>query len=265
MPLPDLAEKSQFLYDNLRLKTYPVGVKFLKKEDGLPKEARRPSQFLGKRITICQAMTMARNYGWQMGITEKDIICPLAALAFGFMDLPDARKAMADAFLMSNYKSGPGRSQSEADEMCFLNPREYEALFLGPLHKIPVIPDTVAVYGNPAQVSRMVQAATFDTEEKIQGLFGGKVECPEYLIRPMKEGRPRVVLPGPGDRIFSMTADDEMIFAFPFTFLDAFITGLKESGKKVGARYPISFYQNFQPEFPKHYQELAKKLGIQES
>lgn len=265
MSLPDLEEKSRFLYDNLRLKTYPVGAKFLKKKDELPKEARRPSQFLGKRITICQAMTLARNYGWQMGITEKDIICPLAALAFGFTDLPDARQAMAEAFLVSNYKSGLARSRSEADEMCFLDSREYEALLISPLQKSQVAPDTIAVYGNPAQVSRMVQAATFDTEEKIHGLFGGKVECPEYLIRPMKEGRPRVVVPGPGDRVFSMTADDEMIFAFPYAFLEAFITGLRESGKKVGARYPITFYQNFQPEFPKHYQELAKRLGIQES
>lgn len=263
--MPNLAERSQFLYDNLRLKTFPVGAKFLKRADELPKEARRPSQFLGKRVTVCQAMTMARNYGWQMGITEKDIICPLAALAFGFTDQPDARGAMADAFLMSNYKSGAGRSRSEANEMCFLDPGEYEALFIGPLHKVQVVPDTIAVYGNPAQVSRMVQAATFDTDEKINGVFGGKVECPEYLIRPMKEGRPRVVLPGPGDRVFSMTADDEMIFAFPHAFLEAFITGLRESGKKIGARYPISFYQNFQPEFPKHYQELARKLGIQEA
>ena len=59
-----------------------------------------------------------------------------------------------------------------------------------------------------------------------------------------------------------MTADDEMIFAMPHSFLDRFILGLKESGKKVGARYPVTYYQNFQPEFPPHYEELGKKFGI---
>jgi hypothetical protein len=36
---------------------------------------------------------------------------------------------------------------------------------------------------------------------------------------------------------------------------------LKVAGKKIGARYPITFYQNFQPEFPEPYQALGKELG----
>jgi uncharacterized protein (DUF169 family) len=146
--------------------------------------------------------------------------------------------------------------------MCFLDTDEYQALLISPLHKISIDPDTIVLYGNPAQISRVLQAATFDTEEKIHGLFGGKVECPEYLIRPLKTGDPRIIVPGPGDRVFSMTADDEMIFAMPISFLDRFILGLKESGKKAGARYPITYYQNFQPEFPPHYIALGKKYGI---
>jgi uncharacterized protein (DUF169 family) len=146
--------------------------------------------------------------------------------------------------------------------MCFLDTKAYEAILISPLHKTPMPPDTVLLYGNPAQISRMLQAVTYDMEEKVKGLFGGKVECPEYLIRPFKTGEPRIIVPGPGDRIFSMTADDEMIFALPFSFLDRFTLGLKLSGSKAGASYPITYYQNFQPEFPPHYQELAKKLGV---
>jgi hypothetical protein len=37
---------------------------------------------------------------------------------------------------------------------------------------------------------------------------------------------------------------------------------LREAGKKIGARYPVTFYQNFQPEFPKPYKVLGEKLGI---
>lgn len=262
MNTSQLAEKGQFVYNNLRLKTFLVGVKFLKERENLPEHARRPSQYLKKRITICQAMTMARNYGWQMGITAEDVICVLASLAFGFTTAVDARKEMADSFFESNYKSTMDKTVREVDQMCFLEPNEYQALFLCPLHKMSIDPDTVLLYGNPAQISRIVQAATFDRDEKIHGLFGGKVECPEYLIRPLKTGEPRIIVPGPGDRIFSMTADDEMIFAMPNPFLDTLILGLKESGKKVGARYPITHYQNFQPEFPPHYKELAEKLGI---
>ena len=262
MELSELAEKAQFVYNDLRLKTHLVGVKFLKEQKDLPDKARRPSLFLKKKITICQAMTMARNYGWQMGITADDVICVLASLAFGFTDSKDARKEMAESFFESNYKSSMGKTVSEVEQMCFLDSNEYQALLISPLHKISVIPDTIVLYGNPAQISRALQAITFDMEEKIQGLFGGKVECPEYLIRPLITGQPRIIVPGPGDRIFSMTSDDEMIIAMPVSFWDKFVLGLKESGKKIGAHYPITYYQNFQPEFPAHYQALGKKYGI---
>jgi uncharacterized protein (DUF169 family) len=262
MDMTELANKSQFVYNNLRMKTFPVGIEFLKDYKELPEKCRRPSQFLKKKITICQAMTMARNYGWQMGLTAEDVVCVLAALAFGFTSSTDQRKEMAESFLKSAYKSNMEKAVSEVAQMCFLESGEYQALLISPLHRISNMPDTVVVYGSPAQVARMVQAATFETDEKIEGLFGGKVECPEYLIRPFKDGQPRIIIPGPGDRIFSMTGDDEMIFAMPTSFLDNLIIGLKESGKKAGARYPITHYQNFQPEFPPHYQKLGEKYGI---
>jgi uncharacterized protein (DUF169 family) len=265
MSADPLASAAQFVYDDLRLKTLPVGVRFLKDQAAIPDGARRPAVFLKKRVTICQVMTMARNYGWQMAVTEEDLVCPLAALAFGFSSSLSPVEDMAEAFLTSQYKSGADKSLKETAQMCFLEKGAWKALYVSPLQKMAQHPDVVVLYGNPAQISRLVQAATYDMEERIQGLFGGKVECPEYLIRPMVTGKPRVVLPGPGDRIFSMTGDDEMIFAFPYAFLDKLTEGLRESGKRVGARYPITFYQNFQPEFPKHYQELAKKLGLGEA
>jgi len=258
----ELVGKAEFVYNNLRLKTFPVGVKFFKHREDLPGKARRPALFLKKKITICQAMTMARIYGWQMGITRDDVICILASLAFGFTGAEDPRKEMAESFFESMYKSDMEKTVKEVAQMPFLDRDEYQAVFLSPLHKISLIPDTIVFYGNPAQMSRMLQSATYDREEKIQGLFGGKVECPEYLIRPLKTGEPRIIIPGPGDRIFSMTADDEMIFAMPSSFLDSFILGLRESGKKAGARYPITYYQNFQPEFPGHYQALGAKYGL---
>jgi hypothetical protein len=59
-----------------------------------------------------------------------------------------------------------------------------------------------------------------------------------------------------------MTQDDEMVFSLPGHMVENLVYGLSESGKAVGARYPITFYQNFQPEFPRQHIELGKKLGI---
>jgi uncharacterized protein (DUF169 family) len=109
---------------------------------------------------------------------------------------------------------------------------------------------------------RMIQGLVFEESRRIAGNFGGKVECSEYLIAPHKTQSPRVAIPGMGDRIFSMTQDDEMVFSIPGMLLENLVRGLKNAGKKVGARYPVTFYQNFQPEFPKPYQVLGDALGI---
>jgi len=54
-----------------------------------------------------------------------------------------------------------------------------------------------------------------------------------------------------------MTQDDEMVLSVPGSILTELVRGLEESGKKIGARYPVTFYQNFQPEFPKAHLSWA--------
>ena len=49
---------------------------------------------------------------------------------------------------------------------------------------------------------------------------------------PTVSGEFRVAIPGMGDRIFSMTQDDEMVVAFPGKFLAGLLVGLKEAGQK---------------------------------
>jgi len=44
--------------------------------------------------------------------------------------------------------------------------------------------------------------------------------------------------------------------------LEALVEGMKESGKKIGARYPVTSYQNFEPEFPRPCMVLAEELGL---
>ena len=49
---------------------------------------------------------------------------------------------------------------------------------------------------------------------------------------------------------------------FPSKYLEGLLIGLKEAARKIGARYPITVYQNFTPAFPAAYLERAKKWGI---
>ena len=255
-------EASLQLKEALRLRTEPLGAAFLSDAADLPEKTRRPSQVFGKKVTICQGVTMARVYGWSMGLTLEDLICVPAMLAFGLAPEPDPAQDLAGLFCEVGFHPEMGPALQEVETMTRFGPREISAVYLAPLERLALEPDVVLVYGNPAQLMRLILGATFGLGERAQGDFGGKVECSAYLIGPHKTGQVRVALPGMGDRIFSMTQDDELVVSFPARSLEGILKGLAEAGKKIGARYPITVYQNFQPEFPKPYQERAKKWGI---
>ncbi len=64
------------------------------------------------------------------------------------------------------------------------------------------------------------------------------------------------------DRIFSMTQDDELALLLPAEMLPDLVRGLSEAARRIGARYPVPFYQNFEPEFPKPHRELGEKFKL---
>ena len=256
----DTKQAAEFIADDLRLKTVPVAVKFLEDESAFPEKTRRPSEALGKRITICQAVTMTRVYGWTVGLTKQDLICVPAMIAFGFTGASNPRRTLGKLFCEVNFSKDQAAGEAETGSMTFPEKGEFGAMLLAPLHKGLFEPDSVAIYGNPAQVMRLVQAWVYHEGKRVSAGLGGKVECSEYLIAPFKTGSPRIVIPGLGDRIFSMTQDDEMVFAVPGDGLEALTEGLREAGRKIGARYPVTFYQNFQPEFPRPYKVVGEEV-----
>jgi len=53
-----------------------------------------------------------------------------------------------------------------------------------------------------------------------------------------------------------------MIFAVPGDKLQLLGAGLDKADRTLGAKYPVPFYQNFQPEFPGVFKELADEAGL---
>jgi uncharacterized protein (DUF169 family) len=258
----DLKEAAEFISSDLRLRTLPMAVKYLKNRGDFPEKTRQPSSALGKRITICQGVTLARLYGWTVGLTKEDLICVPAMITFGFARTSDQMGKLQKLFCQVGFAKDPEGALTETASMSHLERGEYDAILLSPLRKAIPDPDTVAIYANPAQIMRMVQAWVYQTGKRVSGNFGGKVECSEYLIAALKTGEPRVAIPGNGDRVFSMTQDDEMVFALPAHGVETLVQGLKDAGKKVGARYPVPFYQNFQPEFPPIYKTVGEEAEV---
>lgn len=256
----DYQEAGQTLYEDLRMRTMPIGVKFLKSDEEPPEKTRWPSEAMGKRITICQGVTLARLYRWTVGLRKQDLICVPAMITFGFTNASDPMGTLAKLFCQVSFAESAETAAKETASMDHFDKGQYQAILMAPLQKGMFEPDVIALYCNPAQIMRLAQAWAFKTGERIGGQLGGKVECSEYLIAPFKAEKPSITIPGNGDRIFSMTQDDEMVFSLPAAALPAIMDGLKEAGKKLGARYPVTFYQNFQPDFPKVYKQTGEEV-----
>jgi uncharacterized protein (DUF169 family) len=256
----DAATLNAHLEKYLRVATFPVGIRSLAPGEAPPAKAKRPEKDLGVKVAICQALGMARRYGWTLAFSGDDLSCPVAKAAFGFGERNAyyTRGTLADGMYASCAEAGAALEAAVPK----YDPGEVDGVVVGPLSRIAWEPETVLVYGNSAQVLRLVNAALFEKGGSMKAEATGRADCADIVIRSRKSGEPQFVLPCHGDRIFGMTADDEMAFTFPFARAEAIVKGL-EGTHAGGVRYPIPVYLRYQAEFPKSYQEL-ERLWAQE-
>jgi len=259
--MQDRQAQSTALAELLRLPTRLVAAKLVPPGEELPARVRRPSRLLKHRVTICQAITMSRRYGWRLGLRKDDVCCPVALIAYGWLEeLPDITE-VEEVMVASGYAQNRPAARKQLESIPRLAAGECDALLLSPLELTVWEPDVIVIYANPAQVMRLVHAATYHQGEPIQCSFGARAaSCAEGIIRTYRTGEPQVVLPGGGDRIFAMTQDHELCFTVPASDLDRILEGLRLSGREVGLAYPIPVYQIFEPRFPLTYKPLTDKM-----
>jgi uncharacterized protein (DUF169 family) len=190
-----------------------------------------------------------------MAFSGNDLSCPIAKAVFGFEERNDyyTSGSLADGMYASCKEAG---ARFE-DALAKYDLGEYEYVVAGPLGRVNYIPDTVLVYGNSAQVLRLLNATLYKRGGSIKSDFSGRGDCADIVIKGKKTGEPQVILPCYGDRIFGMTADDEMAFTFPFDRGAEIVEGLEKT-HAGGIRYPVPIYLRYQAEYPKSYQDLEK-------
>ncbi len=247
------AELGETLERFLRTETFPLGIVRLGPDAAIPEKAKRPVRDMGTRIAICQGISIARRYGWTVAMGREDMACPVAAAVFGFEEpLPYYTEGnLAAGMYACDLEAG--RRMEEALERC--PPGELGAVVVGPLGRIGFEPETVLVYGNSAQVLRLVNAALWRQGGALPSEFSGRADCSDIVLKAVRTGRPQVILPCYGDRVFGMTADHEMAFTFPFSWAARIAEGLEHT-HRAGVRYPIPQFLRFEPTFPPSYRKL---------
>jgi len=251
--MTDWIQKAEALNKFIRPLTFPIAVKLVESVDQFPEKTRRPFRDMGFKTNLCVGMTMARKYGWTVGMTTDDNACPIAAYTYGWSEPEsETKKALIDFMVIMKYSADENAAMIslEGAEQVKLTKGKYAGVVFSPLERTRIEPDLVMIFCNPAQVVRLVHGATQEKGVAVQSVFSGRAgTCTEGVLQTFKTGKPKVVLPGNGDRVWAMVQDEEIAFATPANWLDSIIGGL-EATHQTGVRYPIPVDVRHAPTFP---------------
>lgn len=233
----DLKQVNQALNQYLRLDTFPVAVRMCQSVAEIPDGAQFPKRDLGLAVAVCQGISIARRYGWTMAIGKDDQCCPYGAVTIGFLPAKEA-------FLNGTYEelTSLGRKEAAArthQALSRLEYGKYNYMLAAPLENATFEPHLIVVYGNPAQIARLIQSALYETGGALSWSAPGRMACSGIIARTIVSDECQVVVAGGGERRIALTQDHELTFTMPLSKVDATINGLEASHKQVSSmRYP---------------------------
>jgi dephospho-CoA kinase len=235
----------------MRLKSFPVAFKMLEKKEQLEQIPfmRRPH----RKMTLCQLITLVRNFDWTVGAELEDFVSPMCASIVGLTDTPDI------------YKDGTFRSivwvKTKEDGMKYeasiprLPLGEYEAVAMAPLVYKPFEPDIVLIYANPAQMMLLINSLQFEDYEVMEFSCVGESSCSDAIARCYLTGKPSLTIPCYGERRYGHAQDEDLVMAIPAGMMEKALKGMEVLYRR-GIRYPISYAgteQDLTTAFPMSY------------
>ncbi|MCX7817575.1 MAG: DUF169 domain-containing protein [Syntrophales bacterium] len=245
----------------IRPQTFPVAIRLYEKDEKIPEKVRVPSRDLGTAIPLCQAVALSRRYGWTLALGREDESCPHGYFVLGF--------TKGESYLNGSSGEAAGVGTREEVEMITRNVTglpygKYHAVVTAPLQNCTFEPHVVVIYGEPAQVVRLIQGWFLATGKPVTTPMFGGVACGAYLARTILTDEPQVVVSGAGDRFFALAQDNEMAFSIPWSKSELVVKGL-EMGHKRGWRFPTPFMFRFADVLPPAYYKWTEILREEES
>ena len=244
--MADLKQLNDALNEYIRPQTFPVALKMCRSASELPEKVRVPSKDMKYPIMVCQAVSMARRYGWMLALGKEDVACTAGAVTLGFVD---PAKYLDGSYSESLVPGSKERAAKRARLMERLEYGKYSHLLVSPLQNASFQPDAIVIYANSAQVMRLVQAATNAGGDELSATSAGGMDCSDIMARTMLTDQCQFILPSGGDRVFGLTQDHEMLFTIPFSKIETVVKGL-ETTHRAGFRYPVLSFLRFKPDMP---------------
>jgi len=86
--LETLHKYGEELEKRVHLKTFPLAVKLIEKEEDIPEDAVRPLRDLGYHMPLCQAFAASRRDGTLMAELKEDMLCFEPVVGYGMAEPP---------------------------------------------------------------------------------------------------------------------------------------------------------------------------------
>jgi len=253
----DLSKISKALDTYVRLQSSPAAVRMLSSTDEIPKRVKMPKRDLRVRLAVCQGITLARRSGWTMAMGLEDMLCPIGSLTLGF--LPAKAKFLDGSSGIPLWLKDQSARAKVTQELPRLELKKYACLLVAPVERADFEPHLIIIYGNPAQISRLIQANVYETGEPVVSHSSGDFACSEEITRTILTDQCQCVLTGGGDRTIAQAHDREAAFSIPISKVEVVIKGLEET-HKAGLTYPTRPSFGFEPAFPPLFNELNDYL-----
>jgi uncharacterized protein (DUF169 family) len=222
----------------LRLQSYPIGVKLFEKATDVPPIFKKPTH----KVNACQLAALTRQHGLPVAGGASDMVCIAGAVLLGLLKMPER---LSSGELCDSYHANRQAAKKKMEFVpCIDN--IYEAIGFFPLGKNALEPDVILIYGNSAQMMRLIHASLYHDGKPLDFTTIGEFACAYSIAYPFIKGVPHLTIPCYGERKYTQLPDDQIIFSFPYKMLGTIIEGLVNTYKK-GVKLPIPYQLDFFP------------------
>jgi uncharacterized protein (DUF169 family) len=240
----------------LLLRTSPIAVKMLEKEEDIPEGAFRPEEDQGIHLAQCQAFAMSRRQRISIAMLKEDNWCPAPISAYGMVTPRE------------DYPGFPHvvENQKAAEKLAKTSPEfeygKYIGMVSAPLKNANFEPDVVLIYCNAAQLLSVLYAVRYKEGCMVTSELDPLRSCVFSIVPVMLTGQFRVTIPDPGEQLRTMCREDEIIFSAPADKIAKLVSGLKHFDD--GRQGYINICFDMRPDFhqPEHYKKMFKKWGL---
>lgn len=230
----------------LLLKTSPIAVKMLEREEEIPEGAIRPKKDKGYHLAQCQAFAMTRRQRLTIAMLKEDHWCWAPLLAYGMVENIHHPIVDSQTPFLPRFETG-----------------KYIGIVTGPLRSANFEPDMVLIYCNTLQLREMIGVSKNQDKALVKSEFDPIDSCVYSIVPTIRDRQYRITLPDPGEYSRAAAGDDEIIFSVPKEKLEALVQGVKQSA--MMKQNPDDWsHLMLCTDFPRpdFYKELFKNWGL---